>query len=109
MMGLGGVSGAISSPSVTSGTAIPASTRTASRRSASSFIPCVAAVRYANAWCPAFSRIFTRSGTSPRYNALWNWPMTSPRISDIFNIFCSFSMFPVMRYKNDSRSKFFVF
>ena len=58
---------------------------------------------------PDSSRMRRRSRTSPRYSALWKRPITSLRISAIFSILASFSRLPVMRYRKESRSKFFVF
>ena len=49
-----------------------------------------------------------RPSTSPAYSALWKRDIGSPLESAIFCIFDSLSVLPVARYRNDSRSKFFV-
>jgi len=57
---------------------------------------------------PTSLRTAIRAGISFVKRALWKRDIGSPLASAIFCIFVSFSMLPVARYKNESRSKFFV-
>mmetsp|Transcript_8186 Transcript_8186/g.29638 ORF Transcript_8186/g.29638 Transcript_8186/m.29638 type:complete len:232 (+) Transcript_8186:331-1026(+) len=91
------------------GIGISCSVRITAISSAASSSPWVFAVIYARGSWPTSCRIFTLSLTSPRYRELWNCPMMSFLISAIFTIFFNLSMWPVMRYKKDSRSKFLHF
>mmetsp|Transcript_21251 Transcript_21251/g.54259 ORF Transcript_21251/g.54259 Transcript_21251/m.54259 type:complete len:245 (-) Transcript_21251:1784-2518(-) len=70
---------------------------------------CALAVSAASGIWPISAMIFTRSSIAPSIKALLKRDMTSWRISAIFNIFFNLLMSPVMRYKNDSASKFLVF
>mmetsp|Transcript_53769 Transcript_53769/g.154364 ORF Transcript_53769/g.154364 Transcript_53769/m.154364 type:complete len:227 (-) Transcript_53769:2275-2955(-) len=67
------------------------------------------AVRAASGICPISAMILTRSSMLPRSMALLKRDMTSFRISAILSIFFSFMTLPVMRYRKDKASKFFVF
>ena len=57
---------------------------------------------------PTSLKTAIRAGISFVKRALWKRDIGSPLASAIFCIFVSFSTLPVAKYKNESRSKFFV-
>jgi len=57
---------------------------------------------------PTSLKTAIRAGMSFVKRALWKRDIGSPLASAIFCIFVSLSVLPVAKYKNESRSKFFV-